>query len=181
MIRSFKALVAGLALLAAAPFSAGAVTVTDAGVVFSGMNDNGDLGSFAAGGGADTLAIKFTAGETLLFGAGVTGVGTIPPTMPNDLETITFGISLIGPMDMTVSDTLGNFMFSLQAVTGNGVTTPIEIASGDMFWLVVNSTGPINDVDVDFTWSTVAVPLPAAGWMFLSGLAGIAVLARRRS
>lgn len=172
---NFKALVAGLTAAIIMPFAASAVTMVSA-----GDTDNGDLGTFAAGGGAQTLFIDFVAVGDITFGAGITGVGTVPPTMPNDLESVTFGISFVGPADLAVTDTLGNFMTSLQSITGNGVSDPAKILDGTAFWLVVNTTGPINNVDVDFTWSAVAIPLPAAGWLFLSGLGGMALLARKK-
>jgi len=56
------------------------------------------------------------------------------------------------------------------------------LASGDMFYVLVEYAGAIEeDADIDFRLTATAVPLPGAGLMFITALAGMGFLARRRA
>lgn len=58
-----------------------------------------------------------------------------------------------------------------------------KIEAGDVLTIDVDfmrDATTAGDHNIDFTGSVSAIPLPAAGWMLIGGLAGLGILGRRR-
>lgn len=164
------------AALALAPALAGAVTV-DGSFNQPGNNDLfvGTIGSGNAissvGDGFTSVAWKFTAQEDLR----VSGTGTVN------------GVSaFIQPIEVSYSAdgvTPGTpFAFSILVNDTQSYLLPsLLLAPGDMFYILVEYAGALKpEADIDFRLTATAVPLPGAGLMFITALAGMGFLARRR-
>ena len=60
--------------------------------------------------------------------------------------------------------------------------TAKQLGVGEMIYVLVEYAGAVQaDADIDFRLQTTAVPVPAAGLLFLSALAGMGFLARRKT
>jgi len=165
------------AALTMAPALAGAVTISGS---FNQPGNNdlfvGTIGSgnviTSAGDVFTSVAWKFTAQEDLR----VSGTGTVngvsafiqPIEVSYSADGVTHGA--IFPFSITVNDSQSYLLPSLL------------LASGDMFYVLVEYAGAIEeDADIDFRLTATAVPLPGAGLMFITALAGMGFLARRRA
>lgn len=165
------------AALALAPALAGAVTV---GGSFNQPGNNdlfvGTIGSgnaiSDAGDGFTSVAWMFTAQEDLR----VSGTGTVN------------GVSaFIQPIEVSYSAdgvTQGVPLFTFSAIendTQSYLLPSLLLAPGDIFYVLIEYAGAIeSDADIDFRLTATAVPLPGAGLMFITALAGMGFLARRR-
>lgn len=164
------------AALALAPVLAGAVTV-DGSFNQPGNNDlfAGTIGSgnaiTDAGDGFTSVAWMFTAKEDLkISGTGtVNGVSAfiLPIEVSYSVDGVTPGA--IFPFSAVMGDTQSYLLPSLL------------LDAGDIIYVLVEYAGAIeSDADVDFRLTATAVPLPGAGLMFITALAGMGFLARRR-
>ena len=90
------------------------------------------------------------------------------------------GVAVIDPSGFTLSD------IALQGLDPNAFPTDqaYGLAGPNPFYLVINDAGlqtSYGYLTGDFTsFSATTVPLPAAAWLLLSGLGGVASIARRR-
>lgn len=165
---NIKAVIAA-ASLALAPVASSAATTINSlpfGATGAGptISDTNPIGS-----------VMFTnnTGVSLLVGGSASGSSTCVSCLSATL----FGLSL------TEDDPTVNLVFtSFTGQSGSGLLTPLEVGSGADFWLVYQSSGSFGDNDVPTTWqiSATVIPLPAAGWLLLTALGGLAVAARRR-
>jgi hypothetical protein len=157
------------AVVAIAPAVAGAVTVVDSDVDAVPMVSNAtyatsqDMGAgdYTAMFNFDSTAGKSDSVEWLIVVSGVTG----------DL-----------PM-LELTDDMGN-------VVTPTITMPMGGAFTEFSWMGTGVAGPsfslnLNSddlmVNAQLSYIATPVPLPAAGWMFISALAGMGFLARRRA
>jgi hypothetical protein len=63
--------------------------------------------------------------------------------------------------------------------TGGGTSFTASLVSGDIYEVIVQGT-PNGSLGGLYSGAVDVVPLPAAAWLLLSGLAGMGLLARRR-
>lgn len=81
------------------------------------------------------------------------------------------------------SDTVGGFLCSQSGVgvtsNYNSVSGSLTAAGGTLFGETVSGSGT-QTATADTTYTLSAVPIPAAAWLFGSGLIGMAGVARRR-
>ena len=77
----------------------------------------------------------------------------------------------------TAAGTLDAFQFS--SVVGVGELITLTFNYGDAYG-TTNGTGRFIGPDIDFTVSATPVPIPAAGFMLLAGLGGLAAARRRK-
>lgn len=165
------------AALAMAPALAGAVTV-DGSFSQPGNNDLfvGTIGSgnaiSDAGDGFTSVAWMFTAQEDLR----VHGTGTV-----NGVSAFIQPIEVSYSSDGVTPGTL----FALSPIendTQSYLLPSLLLAPGDVFYVLIEYAGAIeSDADIDFRLTATAVPLPGAGLMFITALAGMGFLARRRA
>jgi hypothetical protein len=66
----------------------------------------------------------------------------------------------------------------------SGTDFSVTDLSGGDYKLIISGDSIVSGADCSSYWGNVkltAVPLPAAAWLFLSGLAGVGLMARRRT
>ena len=172
-----KSLVFGVALVAA-PLAAQAVTIggsatqantnLSVGEIWSGnaISESGDLNI--------ATAWKFTALEDLR----ITGTGSV-----NGVSAFVQPIRVSYSTDGTVGGITESFAFSpVINDTQSYALTAKQLGLGEMIYVLVEYAGALQaDADIDFRLQTTAVPVPAAGLLFLSALAGMGFLARRKT
>lgn len=172
-----KSLAFGVALVAA-PLAAQAVTIAGSatqantnlsvGEIWSGnaITESGDVNI--------AEAWKFTALEDLR----IEGTGTV-----NGFSAFVQPIRVSYSSDGTVGGITESF--TLSAVvndTQSYLLTPTLLNAGEMIYILIEYAGALQpDADIDFRLATTAVPVPAAGLLFLSALAGMGFLARRKT
>jgi hypothetical protein len=127
----------------------------------------------------NTLEFKFTASEALkildffAFTANGSSGG-------NDTALATFSYNGDGGASSTGIPAGNTVSFGSQGISFAGLPGFV-LAKGESFSLFLKSgDGASKLVDLDATFSTAAVPVPAAGLLLLTALAGGAAVARRK-
>lgn len=161
------------AALAAAPFMAGAVTVSGAfgldTLVAPGDVVGGNVSS-TAGDGFTRSAAKLTAASAV----SVSGTGTI-----NGLSGFTAPVNVGFSTDgLTFSDL---FTIVPAGDTASYDIPALALGPGEMIYILAEYAGASQDnADIDFRARVAPVPLPAAGWLLAASLAGVGFLSRKR-
>lgn len=172
-----KPLAFGVALVAA-PLAAQAVTI---GGSATQANTDLSIGQIWSGNAISDLgdvniaeAWKFTALEDLR----IVGTGTV-----NGVSAFVQPIRVSYSTDGTVGGITESFAFSPVVFdTQSYLLTPTLLNAGEMIYVLIEYAGALEaDADIDFRLTTTAVPVPAAGLLFLSALAGMGFLARRKT
>lgn len=172
-----KSLALGVALVAA-PLAAQAVTI---GGSATQANTDLSVGQIWSGnvitemGDVDIVeAWKFTALEDLR----IQGTGTV-----NGVAAFVQPVRVSYSTDGTVGGITESFAFSpVVNDTQSYLLTPTLLDAGDMIFILIEYAGALQpDADIDFRLTTTAVPVPAAGLLFLTALAGMGFLARRKT
>ena len=63
----------------------------------------------------------------------------------------------------------------------NNAGKTFSIANGDSFTIRVRADDVVGVSDIDYTVEAVAIPIPAAGFLLLAGLGGLAAVRRRKT
>jgi hypothetical protein len=167
-----KALLAAV-LLALSPVAALAVPIP------VGIDDF-KTGSNTLDSGSPSWIVEFVATDPMI----VAGTASGSARTGADLEKVMFGLTLVSDLTLATSKFAKPFLTNPgppQTVSGDGLLNgPIEVAKGGSFFVLFDSAGLVNPVSVTYAITTAAVPLPAAGWMLISAMAGMGILARRR-
>ena len=175
---NLKSLVLGLAV-SLAPLAAGAVTLTGifatsptavvvndsvGGSVISEQGDGPTLSSAElVNGGATSVSIG--------------GTGTI-----NGLSRFISPISVGYSLDGLTFASLFAVIAGMVPDTASYLITPFTLAPGESVFLLAEYAGATRSFGtIDFAVDVAPIPLPAGAWMLLGGLAGLGMLARRRS
>lgn len=153
-----------VAFAAVSPFPANAATVIGDGF----FNSYGSVLT-----GAGSFSREFTASETLKVDLTFSTSG-----LPTNISLLRYGID--SASEPFTIDTFGDL------ATGIGSLTDLDFMSGEMFAVLIEPSGALSDrTEVGFSILAEAapapIPLPAAGWMLLAGVGGLAVLRRKRA
>lgn len=169
-----RAFLIGL-IIAFAPALAGAVVI-DTKNIMVGDTIIGNGPSFPAVGLVGS--IEFTNTDTVAMKVFATASGSGQSL--TDLQLLSFGLSTI-PNDPTVSNVFTSFSVNGGVASGDGVAGILAlVAPGATFYLVFQD-GVSQNVATTYAVTATAVPLPAAGWMLITAIAGIAFLGRRKT
>jgi hypothetical protein len=177
------AFVASLGMVAAAPLTALAVTISP--------GDQGtDLGVKYPG-GASPVGFGFTADEHLILSFSVSGTYNDY----SDLALIEVGTGMQVSM-ATASRTLASYVTEndddgARAFEIDDLSMPLTLAQGETGFLVFEQLADLSSsVSLTYGYASVGtdllpeepgvIPLPAAGWMLLSALGGVFFMKRRR-
>lgn len=112
-------------------------------------------------------------GTSIIVSGSASGSSTCGACLGNTL----FGLSF------TVDDLTVNLPFtSFTGNSGSGLVNPLTVPNGTDFFLVYRADGDfgMNQVGTNWELSATVIPLPAAGWLLLTALGGLAVAARKR-
>lgn len=160
---NFKALVAAAAI-ALAPIASHAATVVTGGFFDSFATVlTGGLG----------FSSDFVAGEDIFVDVTFSASG-----LPANVSLLMYGVdSAVTAYDVSAFGSLA---------TGTGSLVGLSFAAGDLFSIVIAPTAALTaNTEVGFSMAATAapapIPLPAAGWMLIAGVAGIAAAARKRN
>jgi hypothetical protein len=151
------------AALAAAPAAASAATVVAGGFFdsYAAVLSNGS-----------SFTQDFIAGENILVDLSFSSSG-----LPANVSLLRYGVDGADePFDVMV---FGNL------ASGAGSLVDLSFLNGEMFSVMIEPDSALSDnTEVGFSifaeTAIAPIPLPAAGWMLLAGLGGIAALSRRR-
>jgi hypothetical protein len=166
MVRNILKLILGIVALSALGAANAAVvnlTTSPSGPTLN-VGDIGLVPATAQSGGPFTDNFYFTMALTAGLDSGVTnvviqGFGFSPGSLTTKLINYTTSAPVPGGTGLN---------FSLPSLTG-----------GDTYDLQVSGT-PLTPFGGIFAGAVHVVPIPAAAWLLLSGLAGVAAMARRR-
>ena len=189
------ALIGGAAQASAATLAFDAVTFPGTGAPLSVTGSDGTVFTFTAGSSSQFQATQsggigsFPAGAFFLS----PGLGNTTPinvSFSSPLTSISIPVSSdrVGdsPFTSTVQFFNGASLISTLTQSGNTQNPPLLFTSAGLFTSILIST-LVDNAPFGFTqnigaitYSVSAVPLPASLPLFVSGLAGLALLARRR-
>lgn len=158
-----KALIAAL-MVAFTPLAASAVVI-DPDVMAGEMSSNSATVPGGTSGAIDTWTYVAFEPVTIFFSLSGTG-------MADDLAKLTFNGTSFSSI---TTQPMG-------PATAGGFLLPVTLAMGDSFDIDVAATsalGAATSFTVAYSAIT-AIPLPAAGWMFVSALAGLGFVSRKR-
>jgi hypothetical protein len=136
-------------------------------------------------------AVTVMPGATESVGAPVVASGSFLEPMASD-SPVTFAIKATEAMRVMVVGTALPTLFDLVLSSSEpGLTTAPGLMGSTTFGQLVNlAVDEVLTISFGFsgatggggqvTFTTSPIPLPAAGWMLISALGGMAVLARRR-
>jgi hypothetical protein len=135
--------------------------------------DDGDTYSGLLGLGS-SVSINVRAVDTATSGSVFLNVSPSPYTATLDIVLTTRDFGLFGPVTVTLNDgaTVSDTVTGANSeviLKGVKFTSPLEVS----FSWAKPTTGSFN-ADLDIS----PIPLPAAGWLLLSGLGGMAALRR---
>jgi hypothetical protein len=167
----FKSLL-GILVMGIAGYAHAAVfTLTDNNPPGPTLNP-GDIANFSNSGPNGT-----TFNDNWFFQLGQPGAGGLITNV--DITVGTTSILNISPFTVNLYAESGGVPFGASLASGTSFNLP-SLASG-MYDLVITgtATGILGGQYIG-TVAASAVPLPAAAWLLLSGLAGVAAMARRR-
>jgi hypothetical protein len=162
-------MIAAAAALAIAPAVAGAVVIPNDSTAMVGVGEgiNADGGFVPASSPAGSTFWGIEATEVL--------------KLTNGMYTFLNAASV---MDEKVTIEINDVMVDMFTPSMMGSLDNYVLASGDVLEVIFSWSGSTASPQLgnfDFTYLTTPIPLPAAGWMFLSALAGMGFLARRRA
>ena len=205
-----SALIAAVLMAAGSPVSAAAISGTPSGILAGPFTGDIGLGlivtniSDGAGNLVSDTTWSFNIAYPFTLSASIQGDDDENPLGYQELHLALFNQSpttapyalyrdgsnpdlgnTLNLIDIDTTD-LGGLGFMSGSSSGNssGLLVVSNLAPGTYYlraWGLTNGTGPFANGGVG-TATITAVPLPAAAWLFLSGLGGLgAVRARRRS
>lgn len=175
-ILKITTIIAGF-LLALAPTLAGAVTIIGGNIV-EGQTLVGAGPVFPS---TTPVSVAFTNNDTKALKIFATASGS--GNTKADLEQIEFGLSP-DLDDTTVSNVFTSFSINGGVASGSGSAGVLaQVNPGVTFYLVFEDAGllPCCGVATTYSVTATAVPLPAAGWMLVSAVAGLGLLGRRKT
>lgn len=149
--------------------SAGAIA-TDSSATYVGMDVFSYLGadffSYFAPSGKDGEVNRLT--------------GLSAPSI--DLGTMTADMtSMFANWNSHVDPYTGEYYVGEYNIGGIAEVTDLGLGAYELAWGSIQTSGPFTGVTVNMTMQVSAVPVPAAVWLFGSGLVGLAGFAHKRS
>lgn len=162
-----KSMIAAIVMIFA-PLAASAVTVAPNGSALVSIGDVIDGQFLESQGFASPVTFTVEATEAMSLRAGSATMLRIGSWTDPVLKFGKTGSEVI----VTGSDANGNRGFSLPTII---------LAAGETATVIFEFTGLGAGTGGQVSFLTAAVPLPAAGWMLISALAGMGFLARRRA
>ncbi|MFN3615415.1 MAG: VPLPA-CTERM sorting domain-containing protein [Rubrimonas sp.] len=160
---NFKAIFAAAAI-ALAPIASQAATLVSGGF----------FDSFASVlTGSSSYVMDFEAAEDIFVDVSFSASG-----LPANVNLLRYGVgSATTPFDVTTFGRLA---------TGEGALVNLSFTAGEMFSIVIAPSSALSGpTEVGFSIiaesAPAPIPLPAAGWMLIAGVAGLAALGRKRA